>query len=550
MKLWAGLFLAIFCLTLSGCATFASPTATVTPASTSTVSPTPIPAMVTHTPGPSQTPAPTPLPPLVWAEPFSKHIELKGFTGLWSPTANEMAGIESTSLPVDFQADTDTLVSASAPAFVATILDNAHRNTSIGSVVWSLDGLSIYYVIYKSPSGFTMNNGTFWTVAWDGSNLLSHGNLTGGFIGWMDARSLVYEGYNGGGESSIGAFDVLTNRSLTGDAVTATIEKLHPRYIPMVGCRGFCNVCVLPKTIDASSTPNNNMVYVCQSEPGYPTDMRAFPRPKTYPDTIDTIFQDWQAGTNNMLILAQGDVSDKSASRLLLWNVDTNRVTSPAPGGLFGRFSPDGKLLAYITSGPSDQYAETNAQNIPVDVTIPAEKQYLQLMNVSTRQIMMRVPVKTSKREDYSLSSSQKFTTPDELSFSPDGWYLSFLTDGPITLKDARFPTEGVPGDSTGVYLYILDLQEEKLIQSLPNKGSVLWAPTSDKFICKDADGNWQLFELSDNTISPITQSNGDQLVYPAWSYDGSYLSFSSEYYAAEAAGTNKTYILGTSNKH
>ncbi len=546
-KLRAAFYAVILCLTLSACAAVASPTATSASAATSTIGPTAILATITSTPGPTKNPSPTSLSPLVWAEPFDKHVELKAFTGEWSPTANEMAGIESTSRPIDFQENTDTLILASAPAFVATVLDDAHKNTTIGSLIWSLDGQKVFYGIYRSRE-VVRSFGTLWSIARDGTDAVEITDWSGGAVGWMDARTLVYTGYNGGGESHVGALDVLKNLSVTGDFVTASIEKLHPRYIPVVGCRGFCNVCVLPKTVGASQAPNDSRVYVCQSEPGYPTDLRPFPRPKTYPDTIDTIFQDWQVGTNNMLILAQGEMSNKPVSRLLLWNVDTDRVTSPALGGLFGRFSPDGKLLAYITSGPFDQYTEKNAQNVLVDITIPDEKQYLQIMNVSTRQIMLHVSVKTSIREDYSLSSSQKFTKPNGLSFSPDGRYLAFVTDGFVTLKNAHFPTDVIFSDTDRVYLNVLDLQEEKLILSMPGRASILWAPTSDKFICTNFNGNWQLFELSSNTLSSITQINGDQLIYPAWSYDGSYLSFSSDFYASAAAGITKTYILDTSS--
>lgn len=542
MRLRTTFYTVILCLILSACAAVASPTLTSASVATLTISPTTVHSTKTPTPGPTEEPSPMSVPPVVWAEPFSKHIELKGFEGIWSPTANEMVGTEKLGLPKDFNV-TGTLVLASAPAFVTTVLDDAHKNTAIGSVIWSLDGLSVDYVIYKSPSGFTMSNGTFWTVARNASQLLSHGNSMGGFIGWMDARTLVHEGYIGGGQSFVAALDVLTNHSVAGDSISAAIKKIHSRYIPMVGCRDFCNVCVLPKTVNTSQVLNDSNVYVCQSEPGYPTDLRSFPRPKAYDRSIDTIFQDWQAGTNNMLILAQGQISDKPVSRLLLWNVDTNRVTSLAPGGLFGRFSPNGKLLVYITSGPSDQYTEKNAKNVPVDITISDAKQYLQLMNVSTGQILLRVPVKTYKGEDYSLNSSQEFLTPTALSFSPDGRYLTFQTIGPITLRDAHFPTEAVHGDTTVDYLHIFDLQEEKLIQSLPSKGSILWAPTSDKFLCKESD-NWHLFELSTHAIRPITLSAGNQFVYPAWSYDGSYLSFSLDYDAADAAGTNKTFML------
>jgi Tol biopolymer transport system component len=179
----------------------------------------------------------------------------------------------------------------------------------------------------------------------------------------------------------------------------------------------------------------------------------------------------------------------------------------------------------------------------------------LQLIDVSTRKIMVSVPIKTEIIEvgDGRAISEWNTTVPDALSFSPDSRYIAFPTSGSIILKDAQFPTKAIAANLTGLYLNILDLKTEQLVQSLPMNDfgenlnlNLLWSPNSDKFVYQDGSENWQLFELSNHTIFPITQHNGSQLPLPAWSYDGAYLSFSSQYHSA--SGPPKSFIIDLSN--
>jgi Tol biopolymer transport system component len=454
----------------------------------------------------------------------------------------------------DLQDYATTMNLYSAPAFSATAPGDANKNVVSGSLIWSPDGHDIFYGVSRSGTMFDGEYSRIWSSARDGSDphplfpdSLDRPFRFLQFLGWMDPHTIVYSGYAGGGHSDIEEYNILKNDVLVSDTVQGSQKPIHSGYIPVVSCARFCTTCVVTSSFTASQSFYETY-YTCQSDQGH---ARPFLRPETYEPTIDTLFQDWQAGTNNMLILAQGEISDTPVSRLLLWNVDTDKVTSLAPGGLFGKFSPNGKLLAYITSGPSDHYAEKNPQNLPVDPIVSGDKHYLQIMNINTRQMIMRVLVKAHVMNTALSVSGWDTTEPDELSFSPDGRYISFVTDGSITLKDAHFPTEVSIADTSTVYLNILDLQEEKLAQSLPLEGygkytypNLLWAPTSRKFVYQDASENWQLFELSNNTIFPITQSNGDQLISPAWSYDGSYLSFASQYYMI--TDPMKTYILSS----
>lgn len=549
MKLLMGLLIVIFGIFFSSCGP-ASPQMTGTP------TPTTIVVIATVTASPTRRPSATPTPSM-WAEPFRNHIELKDFTGLWSPTSNEVVGIDTTAGAGDFENSRDALILASAPTFHETrLVNDTSEDTTIGFPIWSMDGKKIFYGIYNQPESW-MNRGTLWSITRDGSNALSYGGGLGGFQGWMDDHTLIHSSYEGGGTSFVAGFDILKNDYVIGDGITGGLEAMNANYMAIATCLPVCYVCVLPRVTNIHRPPDR---YNCDTEPAMQIgNTRPFPHSEVYAKVssedypyIETIFQDWQTGSNNMLVLGQGKIENKFTSRLLLWNADTNKVTSLAPGGLFGKFSPNGKMLAYITSGPSNQYPEKNAQNIPLDFVTFDDKQYLQVMNMNTRQIMIRVPIKTYRREDYSSSSGFDFTKPDELSFSPDNRYLSFVTGGYV-MKDARFPTEITLADTDKVYLNILDLQAVELVQSLllesydeytyPN---VLWALTNQNFVYQDGRENWHLFQLSNKAVLPITQAKGDHLINPAWSYDGSYLSFESRYESINKHIT--TYILTMNN--
>lgn len=546
MKLLMGLLIVVFGIFLSSCGP-ASPQMTGTP------TPTTIVVIATVPASPTRRPSATPTPSM-WAEPFRNHIELKDFTGLWSPASNEVVSIDTTAGAGDFENSRDALILASAPTFHETrLVNDTSEDTTIGFPIWSVDGKKIFYGIYNQPESW-MNRGTLWSITRDGSNALSYGGGLGGIQGWMDDHILIHSSYEGGGTSFVAGFDVLKNEDVVGEVITGGLEAMNANYMAIATCLPVCYVCVLPKVTNIQKPPDR---YNCSVEPLMGIgDTRPFPHSEVYAKVgsedypyIETIFQDWQTGSNNMLVLGQGKIENKFTSRLLLWNADTNKVTSLAPGGLFGKFSPNGKMLAYITSGPSSQYPEKNAQNIPLDLVTFDDEQYLQVMNVNTRQIMIRVPIKAHRREDYSSSSAFDFTKPDELSFSPDSRYLSFVTNGSVALKDTHFPSEITIADTSNIYLNILDLQDGTLVQALPLDGygeyanpNLLWAPTSKKFVYQDGQANWYLFQLSNKAVLPITQDKGDHLINPAWSYDGRYLSFGS-------TNPTKTYILTVNNQ-
>jgi Tol biopolymer transport system component len=493
---------------------------------------------VTATVTPISEPSPTLVPSVVWAEPFENPIEIQGYANAWSPVSNEIAGISNPNRVHEWPNIIGIPMLAVAPDFEMVVLEDINADKVGGDLYWTPDGQKILYAVSCYGEIGCMEYGTLWMVDRNGSN--PH-ELTGGYQwlevwGFMDPDTVVVSGYSGGGHIHLDEYNILTNNYVTGDVVHMSQYEHSPInsiYVPVVDCQLYCTTCVL------SRKKNTPYSMACRSEYDYAHE---FPREDESFQYIDTTFQDWQPGTNNILILAQGLVIEKDmvkegemVSRLLLWNVDTNQVKSLGPGGLFGRYSQDGKYLVFLTLGSSDQYVSSDLQKITFDPVIMDSQPYLQLMNVSTKQIMLRVPVKTTFNE--SAGSNYGITEPDRFSFSPDGRYITFLTDGLISTTDAGIPTEALDSSSTTVYLNVLDIQTGQLMQSLPADGfekwfrfNTFWSPDSTKFVYLDSIDNWQLFEMADGSITPITLSNGYLMQTPTWSYDASYLSFSSQY--------------------
>lgn len=528
----------IFCLAISSCTaspqtTNFSPTASATPKAKFT--PT---EAQTSTPSPTVEPSPTPIPPVIWGNSFNKIVELNTFEGVWSPTSNEMVGVEVADVRRNH---VGRMVLSRAPDFSRVGLDEAHKDRVLDSLIWKPDGQEVLYGVSDGPGGILSIDyyGAIWSVGRDGTN--PHATSVGfgrglEFWGWMNAHTIVYSSFAGGSYFGISEYDVLADKDLTGDVVkVAQKGSVNPSYVPVIACLLHCTTCII-----TTKRVANPKVYPCNSENA---SAREFPRLPQEPyslNYVDTVFQSWQPNTNNILILAQGKQGDNNkdnprVSRLLLWNADTGQVKSIIPGGVFGRFSPDGKILAFITYGSSTQYAAVNLQKLSFDLIDINNAPTLQLMDVGTHKIIFRVPIKTEiiSFGDWDAISEWETTVPETFSFSPDGRYLVFSTVGSITLKDAHFPTEAIVADATRPYLNILDLKTEQLTQSvlLNDVGeyrdlNVSWSPDSTRFVYQDNGKNWQLFELASNTITPITQQNGSQLQSPAWSYDGSYLSF------------------------
>jgi hypothetical protein len=103
--------------------------------------------------------------------------------------------------------------------------------------------------------------------------------------------------------------------------------------------------------------------------------------------------------------------------------------------------------------------------------------------------------------------------------FSPDARYLAYHTLSPSP------------------HLHVLELETGETIFSHSSaephfelNGQVfLWSPDGQQLVLRAPDDNWGIVSLTDRSFSPLTINGGGRLSDPQWSYDGRYLSFSTQ---------------------
>ena len=526
-----------------------SSTFTVAPAASPTIIPsatfTAIPPTLVETPLPAA-------PGLVWGPAAGRPVELNLLQAFWSPAANELAGIASVNMPGDIQRLDGTLTFARAPDFTATVFEAVKDKPVYAELTWTPDGQKILYGVAETTGVLGVDYfSSLWAIGRDGSNprplQSEHPRSFSGlrFYGWMDAQTLIYGGYAGGGHLNIEQYDFAAQEILLNDIVhvSGAGGALHPAYFPVVDCYMYCTTCVL--TREPEPQPSS----ACRSMQGH---TRQFPLPpQNYPRAMtEELFQDWLPGTNTMLILIQGVITDVQVARLLLWDVGTDKVTGFVPGALSGKYSPDGKVAAFVTRSPFDAYPNQQPGDISLTPVLTDGEPYLQIMDVRSRQILFSAPVRAWLNQ---ATGYLGILEAAGLSFSPDGRDITFLTNGVLHLQNENLPTEVSVSEPPEVHLNILDLSLGHLVQSLPLAGfeehplDLLWSPDSQKLIYQDVQGNWQLCNLAENTTTALTLSGGEQLMYPAWSFDGSYLSFSSRYDLQ--TGISNLYILNLNER-
>jgi Tol biopolymer transport system component len=519
-------FLILICF-LTACAnTPALPTITATnyvaiqttglqqPTTTPTTRPT-----ITYTPLPILTVPPTPEPRLVWAENISP-IWLENLGGHWSPTANELISIHW------LDRETGKIYIAEAPDFKQRLINPDDFSFIEPAYLWSPDGQKIFF------GGPTKGNENLdvgeeqdlWIMDRDGQNprrVVPEGSYERSFefLGWMDHRRVAISGYAGGGHQDISIVDTLSGDNLASAVVYGTAFEPNRDYVPAIFI----------------GPPWSDLLVISPIRQSRPYKLiiggeytRRFPKEKlkNINEQSNFLFKNWLPGTNDMLALwfTYKDLYEDAtilSSRLLLWNVDNDAITPLAPGVVDGRFSPDGRWLAFVTLGITDW-----DQIIPSELSlnpIQSDSQtYLYLFDWKKRRVTLSFPV---------ISSKNSYTVYPEyesvLAFSPDSRYLAFLTPGQLKLDERGLPIRIVQDTNSDIFLNILDLQEKHLVISLESERSAPeWSPKSDWLVYQDNFGNWQIFNLHQGESLPITESGGELLYHPKWSFEGHYLSF------------------------
>jgi hypothetical protein len=473
---------------------------------------------------------------ITWSKEIVKPVVIEDFEGMWSPTANKIAGIQSKGI---FQ--TGSLVLAQSPDFAPSLLDRLHPDNVWANTIWSSGGINwsdlIWspdgkYVLYGVPNEPGTKNDNpldisadIWMADSGSGNIkpTRFGSMSAlAFWGWMDDQTVVNTGLSGGGHVLITEWNYGTGKILAADNLPVyALGSLTNLYAPVSGCERECTTYVLVRN---PVKPYNQVCgEACQS--------KEFPRDqKTFTERVDVFYQDWLSGGKKLLVAAHGP-DDKVAegARLILWDVATNQLTSVAAGGIYGRYYDNGKILAWVTYGPASQY--------PADVSGPAaldpinsnDQTYIQLMNTETHQVIMSLPVYTYSWLEFDIDG---FIDP-VMTISPDNRWMTLLSPGQIRLSDQNGTIEAVTKSDQGWSFNIINLQTRQLIKSveIDNKFNFqnfrpVWSPLSDQFVFQDETGNWHLFKANTVSLTPVTEKNGALIGRPSWSFDGRYLQF------------------------
>jgi Tol biopolymer transport system component len=197
----------------------------------------------------------------------------------------------------------------------------------------------------------------------------------------------------------------------------------------------------------------------------------------------------------------------------LIWDVEGGSIRKIIPGGVDGKYSPDGDILAFVTIGA----VSNNSEN---DKLLPGGEPFLQLMDMTDRGVFLSLPVYAFVEKNQFIPEIIK----TDLTFSPDGRYLAFYTYGEVYLDERGWPVGSSNQPKDVIYLNIIDLTEKKLV--FHARSSALgWSPDGHQIVFADPDDNWYLFDFTEKRETRLTL-HGGRLRFPRWSPDGKYLSF------------------------
>ncbi len=484
------------------------------PSSTPTQTQTPVPTQTTS-PSPTPTQTTPPLEDISWSNTVNLFIIDDSPVIQWSPIQNELI------YPL-CGSDQSLFVRATAPDFNPVYLnDNAPCQgvvwkegqpgfATLGGASWSPDGKSIFFL--NSPQ-------ELWSMSRDGGQarllLDLDGAISPSLEGWLDSLHLLYSTYGGSGHSNLYSYDSSTSADQFLATVPGLLETAYNGYIPISY--------ETDPMLDGLLMVSDQLAYVYVPFPGVLGQGRYLPLPpfNAIPVTRTiSLFNDWLPGTNQALVswtsLASLENPTIQNQDLLLWDVAQNSVTMLVPNAYQGQISNDGHYLAFLSKGRAQW--DSNQLLLQVDngyhpslIGTPDAAtahidDYLQLVDMSSLRVML------------SLRAQQ-------IEFSPNGQYLSFITSGSVGLDPTGWPTGIVSDDGQGPNLNLLDLSRGQLALSLSGiSGVPTWSPDSGKFLCLDTTGNLVLFNMATSISTPVTESLGSyQVSRIDWSYNGAY---------------------------
>jgi hypothetical protein len=534
------IFYSLLIILLAACAAPATPSLVVktptraashTPVLTHTPSPTVRPTWTKRPPQPTRTPyltrtstpSPTATQPPTWGA-LGEPLWLENTSIRWSPTAHEVISIRYTG------EGTNEIGVAALPDFQVKMIFSQDYFLPGAFITWSPDG---EWLLFNGPQGDMENE----YPEGGESSVLWVGHRTGGRLrqvlpdqyparwltveGWMDSTTLATSQYLGGGHQAVEIVDFLKGEVLAGVEFHGPVFKPNARYVPAAEEYAYpYRLFAITRTRQPGSIKTGMMAEETHYARAYPCD--------DSPCSSWVIFKDWMPGADRMLVQLYTydfDLEGFITSELRLWDLDTDRSQQAAAGGIDGRFSPDGRTLAFATYGPSRQDSSGKLSAVSVDVS-PEQPPYLHLMDFASRQVFLSLPIESSFTYGYLTGVFDM-----ELSFSPDSRFLAFYTPGAVQTDASGWPIDVVTESEETSYLNILDLQARKILVSTRRAGDTwhfmnsCWSPDRNTFVFQDGSANWILFNLQSGEYLPLTSSGGDQLFAPGWSFDGQYLT-------------------------
>jgi len=397
-------------LAVSPTATPASPTPR--PSSTPKPSATPrrptsTPRPPTHTPVPA---SPTPSQELAWGSNVEVVAELDGDLVRWSPVAGELAYAVCDYL----DPARDGVFLARGPAFEPRRISPSAapcRFDDIGAfqLMWSPNGARLVFSdLALQPGEEFLTTRGIRLMDRSGGGLRAFDPEGRGMrlVGWMDGRSLVYLTYGGGGTWDGGVLDTSSGN------VAAFLNRVSAAYPPNDRLIPIDQVYGFP----AGRRPALALTRAGGEVPFLPSE--------TFAGSGVTRFEDWFPDGRTMLVLTweagKALESDDPQTALEVWGTGTEQMTALVPGGIYGRLSPNGRLLAFFA--PHALVVGSDGLVERVDRSLRGGKLYL--MEIDTRRILFSTD---GALPTESMLEQWGGERPVLLAWSPNGRRLVFF---------------------------------------------------------------------------------------------------------------------------
>lgn len=471
-----------------------------TPASSVTNTPPPLASPVL-----SKTPTPIQETP-VWSPEIDVVEIVPSDQIAWSPRANEFLYETCPPNPYD-QLSVGSIIQvnlADDPGHITIAKDFICSAFGI-SVTWAPDGQRVLFTGLSREEvdglDYIPEDADIWLIE-PGSEarvVLSRDKVSTRWtpgLSWIDDNTIFYSGYGGGGHSSSALLNIQENtRSQLIVLHNCGIQGVSADYL--VGCMGMSstsNISVLAIPLvelhQNAFDLSDETLFTQNSILGQPGRI-SLSFDQDYVDiseafVFNSSFMDWLPDTNQMLVLTWDSGLDLELdapveTNLQIWNVADGSLNLIVQGGKYGRFSPDGRYLAYVRGDD--------------DVV------HVHLLDMTTGSVLFSQPTWA-----YSGEYGDMFAY---LSFSPDGRYFTSIA----------------PGSGIDV-LTVYDLSNYQTVATLPGQQMrPIWSPDNTQFVYKNPYGGLTIYNLMTNSTLTITTNNDSRVSSPGWSYDGSYLS-------------------------